>query len=246
MATKLKTVEDELNERGSIDVAMAAAFAEIEAVTKDKINPHFKSKYADLGSVIEALRPILAAHQLYFIQCSEPSEDGVVVATYVRHVSGSQIDFGKLYVPANKRDAQGFGSALTYARRYALVTAFGVPTEDDDGNAAVKSTANDRDRPTTGEEPPRKTKLDGPYDTLPKLERAAKEFTRTLRSIATLGEFREWANEQTTREFVEQLQRDLPGWWFGGEGCPDNLTPLMVEVEQTKRGLKELEEINGR
>jgi hypothetical protein len=243
MATKaLRTVEDELNERGSIDVAMAAAFAEIEAVAKDKINPHFKSKYADLGSVIEALRPILAAHQLYFIQCCEPSEDGVIVATYVRHVSGSQVDFGKLYVPANKRDAQGFGSALTYARRYALVTAFGVPTEDDDGNAASRA-ANDR--PTTGEAPPRKSaKLDGPYDTLPKLEKAAREFARTLRGMGSLEEFDEWAKDEEVKAFVDQLKHDLPDWWAHGPNTPPDFVPLEIEVRDTRRGLKQLAELD--
>jgi hypothetical protein len=241
---KLRTVEDELNERGSIDVAMAAAFAEIEAVTKDKINPHFKSKYADLGSVIEALRPILAAHNLYFIQCSEPSEDGVIVSTYVRHISGGQIDFGKLYVPANKRDAQGFGSALTYARRYALVTAFGVPTEDDDGNAASRA-ANDR--PTTGEAPPRKSaKLDGPYDTLPKLEKAAREFARTLRGMGSLEEFDEWAKDEEVKAFVDQLKRDLPDWWSDGPNTPPDFVPLEIEVRDTRRGLKQIAELETR
>ncbi len=56
----------------------------------------------------------------------------------VRHESGEKESLGILFVPANKNDAQGFGSALTYARRYALVTAFGVPVEDDDGNAAAR------------------------------------------------------------------------------------------------------------
>jgi hypothetical protein len=55
------------------------------------------------------------------------------------HESGEERSLGKLFVPANKKDAQGFGSALTYARRYGLMTAFGVPAEDDDGNAAAAS-----------------------------------------------------------------------------------------------------------
>jgi hypothetical protein len=245
MATKaqLRTVEDEISARDNetLHQAMARAFAEIEAATKSADNPFFKSKYADLGAIIGTVKPALVSHGLFFTQHCHPSDDGVVVETVLHHRNGESLSMGQLYVPANKRDPQGFGSAQTYARRYALQTAFGVPTEDDDGNMATKAVATDR--PTTGEEPPRKTKLDGPYDTLPKLERAAKEFTRTLRSIASVQEFREWANEDTTKEFVQQLQRDLPGWWFGGDGCPDNFTPLMVEVEQTKRGLKELAEM---
>jgi hypothetical protein len=114
---------------------------------KDKINPHFKSKYADIGSVIDAIKPILAKHDLAFTQHPQPSEQGVIVETVLHHATGETLSMGTLYVPANKQDAQGFGSALTYARRYALMTAFGVPAEDDDGNAAASASA----RPTTGE-----------------------------------------------------------------------------------------------
>lgn len=119
--------------------AMASAFADIQAAMKDSNNPHFKSKYADITAVIEAIKPALVRHQLFFTQRPEPVERGVQVETVLHHANGETLSLGKLFVPANKQDAQGFGSALTYARRYALVTAFGVPTEDDDGNAAAKA-----------------------------------------------------------------------------------------------------------
>lgn len=122
----------------SLHSAMAAAFTEIEAATKSANNPHFKSKYADLTGVIEAIKPALSAHGLYFTQRPQPAEGGVCIETVVGHTSGEELSLGTLFVPANKQDAQGFGSALTYARRYALVTAFGVPVEDDDGNAASR------------------------------------------------------------------------------------------------------------
>lgn len=122
--------------QASLHSAMAAAFGEIEAATKSANNPHFKSKYADIATVIDAIKPALVSHGLFFTQHPEPSDRGVCIETMLHHASGESISLGKLFVPANKQDAQGFGSALTYARRYALVTAFGVPTEDDDGNAA--------------------------------------------------------------------------------------------------------------
>lgn len=121
--------------------AMALAFGEIEAATKSANNPHFKSKYADLTAVIDAIKPALIAHDLFFTQRPLPSENGITVTTFLHHASGETMELGALFVPANKNDAQGFGSALTYARRYALVTAFGVPVEDDDGNAASRHTA---------------------------------------------------------------------------------------------------------
>lgn len=118
--------------------AMAKAFSAIEAATKSANNPHFKSKYADLGSVIDAIKPALTANGLFFTQHPVPCEGGVQVETHLHHESGDHMALGSLFVPANKNDAQAYGSALTYARRYALVTAFGVPVEDDDGNAASR------------------------------------------------------------------------------------------------------------
>lgn len=126
-------------EAATLSSAMALAFGEIDAATKSAANPHFRSKYADITAVIDAIKPALIAHDLFFTQRTEPSEKGVTVETWIGHANGEEKSLGKLFVPANKNDAQGFGSALTYARRYALVTAFGVPVEDDDGNAAAKA-----------------------------------------------------------------------------------------------------------
>jgi hypothetical protein len=137
--------------------ALVRALAEIDGVTKDKVNPHFKSKYADLASALETVRPVFAKFDLAVTQETSPSEDGVIVETVVLHASGDDRRFGKLFVPANKRDAQGFGSALTYAKRYSLLTALGIPTEDDDGNAAARSapqraTTNGNAQPITDEQ----------------------------------------------------------------------------------------------
>lgn len=121
--------------------AMSKAFPEIEGAVKDSANPHFKSKYADLSSVVDAIKPALVKNGLFFSQVNHEQTGGVCVETIVCHESGEQMSFGKLFVPASKQDAQGYGSALTYARRYSLMTAFGVCPEDDDGNAASRSGA---------------------------------------------------------------------------------------------------------
>jgi hypothetical protein len=130
----------------NLSSAMALAFADIESARKDASNPHFNAKFASLGSVIDAIKPALAANSLFFTQASHVVEDGVCVETIIHHASGESISCGRLYVPANKKDAQGFGSALTYARRYSLMTAFGVPAEDDDGNAAAASAPPHREK----------------------------------------------------------------------------------------------------
>jgi hypothetical protein len=133
----------------SLHMAMAMAFAEIEAATKSANNPHFKSKYADLGSVIEAVKPALIKHSLFFVQLTHEAPGGVCVETVLHHSSGESMSGGRLFVPANKNDAQGYGSALTYARRYSLQTFCGVPAEDDDGNAAAKSAPARQAEPAT-------------------------------------------------------------------------------------------------
>jgi hypothetical protein len=114
-----------------------------------------KYKYADLGSVIEAIKPPLIRHGLWFTQCPRPNPDGAEVETFVHHASGESMSLGSFYLPANKRDAQAFGSALTYCRRYGLQTAFGVPTEDDDGNAAVKAAAGYSQGGAIGQQQPK-------------------------------------------------------------------------------------------
>jgi ERF superfamily len=121
----------------SIHKAMSKAFAAIEGATKDTNNPFFKTKYADLSSVVAAIKPALIANELWFRQVNHERDGGVCVETIVGHSSGGEISFGTLFVPASKNDAQAYGSALTYARRYALQTAFGVCPDDDDGNAAT-------------------------------------------------------------------------------------------------------------
>lgn len=128
-------------EAATLHSAMALAFPKIEGAIKSVTGQvgQQKYKYADLGSVMEAVKPALSEHSLFFTQSTHEAQGGVCVETIVHHASGESMSFGKLFVPANKNDAQGFGSALTYARRYSLMTAFGVPAEDDDGNAAAKT-----------------------------------------------------------------------------------------------------------
>lgn len=119
--------------------AYAKAFPEIEGALKDSINPHFKNKYADLSSVTNAIKPALAKHGLSFVQISHMVEGGACAETLIMHSSGESMSCGKFFAPATKQDAQGYGSAFTYARRYSLSAAFGVCPEDDDGNAASQA-----------------------------------------------------------------------------------------------------------
>lgn len=121
---------------------------------KDKSNPAFRSKYADLGACLEAVDDALLSNGIAVYQETFADESGVTVETVFLHESGETIRSGKLHVPAAKHDPQGYGSALTYARRYSLMTACGIAPEDDDGNAASKTPARPAAAKPTPAQPP--------------------------------------------------------------------------------------------
>jgi hypothetical protein len=107
---------------------------------KTATNPHFRTKYADLSACVEAVIDALNENGIALIQKNHLDETGVTVETVFVHESGEMLDCGRLHVPAAKSDPQGFGSALTYARRYSLMAACGIAPEDDDGHAGTAAT----------------------------------------------------------------------------------------------------------
>jgi hypothetical protein len=119
--------------------ALHKAQGKIKAALKDSTNPHFRSKYADLSSVVDAVKSPLLECGISFLQGVQDAEGGIAVETMLLHTSGEWIS-STLRIPAVKQDAQGYGSAITYGRRYGLQAMCGVPAEDDDGNAATAST----------------------------------------------------------------------------------------------------------
>ena len=115
--------------------AMAAAQGDMGAVLKDAVNPHFKSKYADLATVCDAVIPALNKHGIAVIQAPAMNGNRVTLETILAHKGGAYMRT-VLEIAPTKTDPQGVGSAITYARRYALQSVAGVAPEDDDGNAA--------------------------------------------------------------------------------------------------------------
>jgi ERF superfamily len=105
---------------------------------KTSTNPHFKSRYADLAACVEAVIDALNNNGIGLVQKTHTDDTGVTVETVFIHESGESFSGGVLHVPAAKQDPQGYGSALSYARRYSLMAACGIAPEDDDGNAASK------------------------------------------------------------------------------------------------------------
>ena len=121
--------------------AFVAAQKEFAPALKNSTNPHFKSQYVDLAGCIEAVLDALHNHGLALIQKTHECESGVKVETIFLHESGEEMSGGLIHVPADKQTPQGYGSALTYARRYSIMAATGIAPEDDDGNAGTKSMA---------------------------------------------------------------------------------------------------------
>jgi hypothetical protein len=119
--------------------ALVAAQAEITWATKDSTNPHFNNRYADLQSVIEAIKPALNKHGIFFSQHPTPSDAGKLgLTTILLHSSGEWIEDTAI-IPLPKNDPQGYGSAMTYGRRYGLAAICGLFQSDDDGEAAKPS-----------------------------------------------------------------------------------------------------------
>lgn len=126
------------DENNKLIGALIKAYSDITSAEFDKVNPHFKSKYASLESVIKAVKPSLLKHGILYRQVSKYTENGICIET-IFHGHGEELGTGEIFLPVDKRTAQGFGSALTYARRYSLSLACGIGSEeDDDGNQAEK------------------------------------------------------------------------------------------------------------
>lgn len=162
-------------ERAPLAKALVAAQKATESIKKAATNPAFKSKYADLAHVVEGVVPALNAAGVMVLQC--PGYDGeyVSVATTFLHETGASVT-STLHMRPSKSDPQGIGSAITYARRYALLSMAGGAPEDDDGNAA--SGPRNEPRPEARRVEP----------AAPTLKDRADRLEATLRGVGTVSE----------------------------------------------------------
>ena len=155
--------------------ALSAAQGEVEGAVKGKANPAFRSKYADLAAVWDACREALTKHGLAIVQSPGPCADGrMEMTTLLAHSSGEWMR-GTLTIPLAKVDAQAYGSATTYARRYALAAFVGIAPEDDDGNAAAAAAPRREAPAPVGQ--PKAT-----------LNQRAERFAATLRAVSSVDE----------------------------------------------------------
>jgi hypothetical protein len=119
-----------------VAAAYIKARSEIQSIMPKDAKGVHNSRYTTLASIVEAITPTLISNKLVLMQEPTTNEFGVAISTSILHESGASIDFGPLTMPLAKNEPQAVGSAISYARRYALVAVLGLASDDDDGQAA--------------------------------------------------------------------------------------------------------------
>lgn len=146
--------KDEMPPLDALAKALALAQAEMQNPPLDSVNPHFKSRYASLAAVRDAVIPVLAKHGLSIIQNITYADGLVSCASMLLHESGQRLSLPPFSVPASRNDPQGVCAASTYARRFNLQSvACVVGDDDDDGNAATKAHSESQQRPMPAPKP---------------------------------------------------------------------------------------------
>ncbi len=191
----------------NIAAALAKAQAEMGKAIKESTNPAFRSKYADLGNVMDACLPALNKHNIAVIQPIVSDVDGRFVKTILIHESGETLECAVPLI-VGKNDMQGLGSAITYGRRYGLMSMAGIAPEDDDGNAAAKNVQSSAIA---------QARDDGVLDGLPenaspreKAEAYAKAICADFSGKGVKALDRSWDNWQ---KHIAKLQDSYPDLW---------------------------------
>ena len=179
--------------------ALIKCQSQIKTALKDSKNPHFKSSYADLTSVMLACKDALAANDLAVLQLSRIHESGApVLVTRIIHSSGEHVEGEFPLVCKDPNDPQKLGSAVTYARRYALSAALGITADDDDGQAASAPTAKAASKaaPTTSKAADYQLLLEGFFDK-PVAKWTDTEKVLARKAFTDLQSGKEWSVVQT-------------------------------------------------
>lgn len=179
---------------GALATALAAAQGELKNIEKGKVNPHFRSRYADIADGLDVVRPVFSKHGLSVIQATDyhPDTGVFMLVTRILHKSGEWLE--STYPLPTGGKAQDVGSALTYARRYALFSLAGVAgtDEDDDGNDAQNTSQAKKPAPRSAPAP----KPAAPVELLPEedSETVCQTMIGTLDLIDAIEDLREWAS----------------------------------------------------
>ncbi len=213
--------------------ALAAAQGEIQNATLNKVNPHFKNKYADLAAIRDAVMPALAKQNIAVTQTTEVHGDGAqfMLCTRLTHMSGQWIE-SQYPLPLSVDRPQAMGSALTYARRYCLSAIVGIASEDDDDGEEGQKAGDEQ----------RQANVPQPRKVEPGLTSGLTKtaLTMELRKVATelagidgLGSLDALLNAHKT--ILDQCKRDLPKWWDNEGDTPgfrQRIEAKRVEIEE--------------
>lgn len=202
-----------MSELNEIAAALAKAQGDMANPSFDSQNPHFRNRFASLAAVRNAVVPVLAKHGICLTQNIQTCEGSIACTTTLTHASGQQMVFGPFILPASKADAQGFGSAATYARRYTMMAVAGVVGDDDDdaetavgrGNGKTSVAAAVAEVSGTGDEPPAEyikaakrmrealnQGIDGAVQELHTELNRKQEFYVAVSALLTAGERSKW------------------------------------------------------
>jgi hypothetical protein len=197
---------------GELAAALAKAQGQMGSAHKDASNPFFKSKYADLSSIVDAIKGPLSANGIAYVQTTDTDDSGVLVETTLIHSSGQWIS-GSLRMRPVKDDPQGIGSCITYARRYGLQAIVGLDADDDDGNAASGNNSQPKaqaaPRPAAATQPPAQSPdVAIRRDLAQKIQRLADELHISKAQIDKASQQDNWtaASVDYLQSLLERLQ----------------------------------------
>ena len=191
-----------------IATALAKAQANMGKALKQANNPHFRSKYADLGNVMDACLPALNEAGIALIQPTGEDEHGRFVETILIHGESGESLTCRVPLIVSKNDMQGYGSAVTYARRYGLMAMAGIAPEDDDGNAAAKAPPKQEQRQQEPQEPSAEAieqakKYLSEADSLDDLKDRWGRIPKRLQAIAEMIAAKDAAKERLSKPIID-------------------------------------------
>ena len=220
--------------------ALAKAQGVISGAAKERINPFFKSSYADLTSVWDACREALSKNSLAVIQTTACTNGAVTLITTLAHSSGQWIR-GTYPIDPVKDDPQGHGSALTYARRYSLASIVGVAPRSDDDDAEGASGRKATPDADQGASPTSETGRDlwgGPLKKQA-FQKALHAFNGDMAACEDYDTLLGLLNSDETVELLTQCERDRPSWWYGTggdvEGLKDRIETRKADFEAAEQ-----------
>lgn len=224
-----------MTEPSKLAEALAKAQGEMKNAVLNKINPHFKSKYADLAAVREATLPALNKHGLSLTQCTVMRDGALILLTILWHQSGEQIT-SEYPLPNEPNKPQIMGSATTYARRYCWAAMCGIASDEDDDAEAAHTNGNGA---KVEPKPKEHGEARGPLG-LVELKDKLKDFAHDLEACEDADMLHGLLSK--SKPILEQCKRDLPSWWATKpnsdvKGFDDRIRDRMTDLAKAERAM---------